>query len=93
MMTRDEYSKIKKEIEERDITIAKYAEEHGLKPNRLYAAFKRISADISIIKVKPIESEFTSKKEFKANIGRIQCSFPYEDNEELISLLKAIQNV
>ena len=92
----DEYKLIQKEIDEQNISIIDYAKKHGIKLGTLYRGLQNAKKYGEPIMISKLESEEVKpQKKITASIdfeNKI-VSLSYSDTEQLVSLVRVIENI
>ena len=89
-MTKDDYRKLKEEIESSGMSIRQYCQEHSLNPNVVYHAFsgmKEQELSLTVIDVPD------NSKRFEMSLHGVHIHIEYEDESVLRKAIKGLSHV
>ena len=89
-MTRDDYRKMKEEIESSGMSIRQYCLEHNLRENNVYSAFSRMKEEQISLSVIDVPD---GKSRFEMSLDGVHIRIEYEDESVLRKAIKGLSHV
>lgn len=89
-MTKDDYRKLKEEIESSGMSVRQYCQEHNLNPNAAYNAFKRMKEQELSLSVIDVPDD---RRRFDMSLDGVHIHIEYEDESVLRKAIKGLSHV
>ena len=89
-MTKDDYRKLKKEIESSGMSIRQYCLEHNLRTGTVYSAFDRMKGEDLSLTVIDVPD---SRRRFEMSLDGVHIRIEFEDESVLRKVIKGLSNV
>ena len=89
-MTKDDYRKLKKEIESSGMSIRRYCLEHNLRAGTVYSAFDRMKGEDLSLTVIDVPDD---RRRFEMSLDGVHIRIEFEDESVLRKVIKGLSNV
>ncbi|MBQ8142428.1 MAG: hypothetical protein IJ194_04665 [Bacilli bacterium] len=89
-MTKDDYRKLKEEIESSGMSIRQYCLEHNLSLGNVYTAFNRMKGEELSLTVIDVPD---SRRRIEMNLDGVHIQIEYEDESVLRKVIKGLSHV
>ena len=89
-MTKDDYRKLKEDIESSGMSIRQYCLKQNLNPNAAYNAFKRMKGEDISLTVIDVPDD---RRRFEMSLDGVHIHIEYEDESVLRKAIKGLSHV